>query len=74
MASLVDSVFKFSNRPFIMIIQSDHGYRSYEPGKVLLEFENFSAFYFPDKDYKTINDSLSSVNTYRIVLNKYFNQ
>lgn len=73
-ASLVDSVFKFSKRPFILIIQSDHGYRDYEPGKVLLEFENFSAFYFPDQDYRTINDTLSSVNTYRIVLNKYFNQ
>jgi len=74
MLSLVDSVFKYSVRPFIMIIQSDHGYRSYEPGKAHLEFENFSAFYFPDKDYKSVSDTLSSVNTFRIILNKYFDQ
>jgi hypothetical protein len=71
---LVDSVFKYARRPFIMIIQSDHGYRNYPPDKVNLEFENFTALYFPDKDYSTIPDSLSSVNTFRFILNKYFKQ
>lgn len=74
MAPLVDSIFKYARRPFIVIIQSDHGYRSYEAGKVHLEFENFCAFYFPDKDYSLVSDSISSVNTFRVVLNKYFNQ
>lgn len=73
-APLVDSIFNYARRPFIIIIQSDHGYRNYPAEKVSLEFENFSALYFPDRDYRTVSDSLSSVNTFRIILNKYFRQ
>lgn len=72
---LVDSLLKYARRPSVIIIQGDHGYRNYPPEKVSLEFENFSAIYFSDKDYSNVSpDSLSSVNTFRIVLNKYFNQ
>jgi ribosomal protein S8 len=74
MAPVVDSIFKYARRPFIIIIQGDHGYRAYPPDKVNLEFQNFGSVYFPDKDYAVFHDSLSSVNTFRFVLNKYFHE
>jgi hypothetical protein len=74
MGPVIDSLFKYARRPFAVIIQGDHGYRNYPADKVILEFENMSAVYFSDKDYSVFHDSLSSVNTFRIVLNKYFQQ
>ncbi len=73
-APAIDSIFSNARRPFIIVLQSDHGYRNYPPEKVNLEFENLNAIYFPDNNYSTLYDSMSSVNTFRIVLNKYFNQ
>ena len=35
-------------------------------------FETFSSFYFPDGDYQNLNDSIQPVNTFRIILNKFF--
>jgi hypothetical protein len=72
MAPLVDSIFRYAKRPFVIVIQGDHGYRFWPVASVDLEFENFSALYFPDGIYNSIGDSLSAVNTFRIVLNKYF--
>jgi hypothetical protein len=65
----------------IIIIQGDHGMRKklYKYGvynkydsEYLMRFTNFSAIYFPDQDYSTLYDSMSNVNTWRVVLNKYF--
>ena len=36
-------------------------------------FSNLNAFYFPNKDYSRLYDSISPVNTFRVVLNTYFN-
>jgi hypothetical protein len=74
MAPMVDTIFAHAKRPFVIIFQGDHGYRDYPPEKLALEFENFSAFYFPDGQYAMLNDSMSSVNTFRIVLNHFFHQ
>ena len=51
MAPLIDSIFKNASRPFVIIIQGDHGYRNYPLEKVYLEFENLSAIYFSDENY-----------------------
>jgi hypothetical protein len=71
---LVDSIIKHNNRPTVIIIQGDHGYRNYPPEQISLEFENFNAIYFPGKNYTDFNTTHSSVNTFRIVLNNYFRQ
>lgn len=69
-------LIKDAKRPRIVIVQSDHGYRNYNSKDNLtpdVEFKNFSAFYFPDKKYGLLHDSISAVNTFRVVLNEYFN-
>ncbi|HYM93871.1 MAG TPA: sulfatase-like hydrolase/transferase [Chitinophagaceae bacterium] len=58
----------------IIIIQSDHGFQDFDGGPTTpyLYFKNYSAFYFPDKNYSTLYDTLSNVNTFPLLLNKYF--
>ena len=58
----------------IIIVQSDHGLADMDWSRKEDAFRNFSAFYFPDKDYHLLYDGMSNVNTFRVVLNKYFNQ
>ncbi len=71
--NLVTHLKREGNRPRIIIIQSDHGFRDFQ-GKELqdLEFNNLNAIYFPDQDYDQLYDSISSVNTFPILFNKYF--
>ena len=69
---------KERNRPRVVIIQGDHGRRTQTPSEKIpiisdeKSFMNLNAIYFSDGDYKNLYDSLSSVNTFRVVLNKYF--
>lgn len=66
------------SRPRVVIIQGDHGRRTEtlsEKIPILSDeksYMNLNAIYFSDGDYSSLHDSLSSVNTFRIVLNKYF--
>lgn len=63
-----------SSRPKVVIIAGDHGYRNPEMGDKIRdkEFANLNAIYFSDKNYAVLNDSMSSVNLFRIISNKYF--
>jgi len=73
---LCSTLQKEATRPRIIIVQSDHGYRNYSAKDNLLpnvELKNFSAFYFPGQRYDKLYDSISNVNTFRVVMNKYFN-
>ena len=64
---------KPGNRPRIIIIQSDHGFRLFPQEMKQLEFNNLNAIYFPDQQYAGLYDSISSVNTFRYIFRKYFN-
>lgn len=65
-------------RPRVIIIEGDHGYREiqlkdktgYSREK---QFMNLNTYYFSDKNYQHLYDSISPVNSFRIVFNKYFN-
>lgn len=71
---IVSSILKRTNGDAIILIQSDHGLSDLDVTRKNDAFRNYSAFYFPDKDYSKIYDSMSNVNTFRILLNKYFGQ
>lgn len=57
----------------IIIVAGDHGFKTKEARVNGYTFNNYSAFYFPDKDYHSLYDSITPVNSFRLVLNKYFN-
>lgn len=74
----VDSVQENSTRPFIIVLQGDHGPNSLLDWKNPLEdaleerFANLNAVYLPDKDYGALKQKgLAPVNTFRVILNQY---
>ena len=75
MLTLINKILKDSKKPPVIIVQSDHGFRDFKDGPKMpyLFFKNYSAFYFPDKNYSMLYDTLSNINTFPIIFNKYFN-
>lgn len=73
-AELVSGLLRRTNGNDIIIIQSDHAINDLKGSNKQDAFRNYSAFYFPDKDYRMLYDSMSNVNTFRVLLNKYFDQ
>jgi hypothetical protein len=75
MGELLKSFKKGRNKPKVVIIMGDHGYRYYaldaEKNK---EFPILNAYYFPDETPVELYDSISPVNSFRLVLNRYFCQ
>jgi Sulfatase len=69
---LVNSIQLTNRKNTIIIIAGDHGVQFNKKEKNLY-FHNMNAIYFPDGDYKTLYPDLSPVNTFRLILNKYFN-
>jgi hypothetical protein len=63
-----------NNPSAVIVMMSDHGYREKHGTNYPFFFQNLNAVYFPDKNYSTIYDSITSVNQFRVVLNKYFHQ
>jgi hypothetical protein len=74
MMDLIELIFKSQKRPFVIVLQGDHGYRFYNEQKNLLELSNLSAFYFYNKDYRLLNDSLTNINTFPVIFNTFFGQ
>jgi hypothetical protein len=70
---LVDTL-KQNTPSAVIIIMSDHGYRARGGSNYPYFFQNLNAVYFPDKNYSALYDSMTSVNQFRVVLNKYFHQ
>lgn len=68
---VVDSIMTNVKRPLVVIIQGDHGYRYSDMSQAEKEFPNLNAFYFYNKDYRLLNDSLTNVNTFRVVFNTF---
>lgn len=76
MLSLVSDILMKNKRPAIIIIQGDHGLRKYDKAKYGNEevFNIFSAVYLPDQPMNNFPDDLYAPNTFRIILNTYFQQ
>ena len=59
----------------VVIVQGDHGYRHFPAGTdERAPFGILNAVCFPGRNTKPFYDSVSSVNTFRILLNEYFGQ
>jgi hypothetical protein len=74
----VDTLAKAANRPFsrprVVIIEGDHGYRNENQSSPReIHFMNLNSWYFSDNNYNLLYDSISPVNTFRVIFNKYFN-
>jgi len=69
----VELIKKQTRRPFVILVQADHGFRYFKPEiNPVSCFDILNAWYFSDRDYSGLYPTISSVNTYRVVLNKYF--
>jgi len=83
---LIEEILSGSKIPPVIIIQGDHGGRStlgephgggwrYPSASVLRESTFIlNAYYLPDGGDSLLYDSISPVNTFRVVFNAYFNQ
>ncbi len=71
--NFVDSILTNSAVKPVIIIQGDHGFR-FLKNKINQKSEShtiLNAFYFPDRDYNLLYPEVSSVNTFRILSQKY---
>lgn len=71
---LVVHIKKNNKKNTIIIIEGDHGFRDLPKEQAFWQFPNLHTVYFPDSNYKQLYPSISPVNTFRVVLNGYFNQ
>jgi Sulfatase len=73
---LIDDIQAHNPRPAIILVTGDHGSREVAsmPLGVDEMFTTTTAFYFPNRRYETLYDSMSSVNLFRAVLNNALGQ
>ena len=79
---LIDEILTCSRMAPIIILQSDHGPNFAFPGKYHLQnpppevlrekMRIFNAFYLPNGENDFLYDSMSPVNTFRLIFNRYF--
>ena len=71
--TLVDEILLESDISPIIILQGDHGTGSTEKGHMRYVPEILNAYYLPEKDNQLLYETISPVNSFRVVFNLYFN-
>lgn len=76
---LIDKIIAESKNPPIIIIQGDHGscselrnHQGFDNNDFKERFSILNAYYFPDQDYSMLYDSITPVNSFKVVMNRYF--
>jgi hypothetical protein len=69
--ALVDLILKTSPKPPIIMIQGDHGPAPFDV--IPRRMKNLSTYYFPDNT-RGLYPTITPVNTFRVIFNKYFGQ
>ena len=67
---VIEEIQEFPGNP-IIIIQADHGISGSSPGH---RMSILNAYYLPDGGEQLLYDSISPVNTFRLILRHYFNE
>jgi len=70
--TLVTHIKKSNKKNTVIIIEGDHGFRNIYGKKGYMTFDNLNSIYYPDGDYRSHYPSISPVNSFRVVLNKFF--
>lgn len=72
---LVEHIKKRNKPNTIIIIEGDHGFRHFSDSlNNPYCLPNFTAIYFPDKNYSRLYDTMTPVNIFRILFDQYFHQ
>jgi hypothetical protein len=72
---VIKTIFDRDTLNKIVIVAGDHGFRDFgDSSKISSFFDNLNAIYFYDKNYSALYDSMTPVNTFRVILNQYFNE
>ena len=69
---IVDQILRDSPHPPIIIIQGDHGPAPFDV--IERRMKNLNAYYLPESARGKLYPSISPVNTFRVIFDKYFNQ
>ena len=69
--AIVDLILKNSPKPPIIMIQGDHGPAPFDV--IPRRMKNLSTYYFPDNT-EGLYPTITPVNTFRLIFNKYFGQ
>ena len=76
--TVLDNILCDSTNQPIIILQADHGSNSYlmqgDSSYVGLieKLAILNTYYFPDNNYENLYDSISPVNSFRLIFNQYF--
>jgi len=72
--NLIQEIKLKSEKPPVVILLSDHGFRYGSNKDYKLRFSNLAAIHLPNKKYLDYENTLTNVNVFRIFFNSYFRQ